>query len=247
MPTLLRGLLIACIALTPGSHHSPYQGCTDAVPGKAQRYEEQFAAVATRLREALGNIPIFTMQLNRYLCPDGDDTSWGAVREAQRRAARNVPGVYVLPTADLPMSDYIHNSSCGNVRLGLRAAQLCADVMRREGGFRAPDLIEARGGGRQVELTFSGAPQGFVLPGEESAKKAFSVTDETGAETEIAAVEAPEEMPGTLRLTLAQKLPERAFVSFAWRCEPSACCVFDAVTRMPPLSFFGVPILRKDE
>lgn len=159
-----------------------YQGCTDAVPEKAQRYEEQFAAVAARLRRALGSVPIFTMQLNRCLRPDGDDASWGAVREAQRRAARDIPGVYVLPTSDLPMSDYIHNSSCGNVRLGLRAAQLCAEALRRRDVCRAPDLIAARGSARRVELEFSGAPQGFVVLGEYAARQAFTVTDNSGSE-----------------------------------------------------------------
>lgn len=224
-----------------------YQGCTDAVPEKARRYEEQFAAVAARLHRALGNIPIFTMQLNRYLRADGDDASWGSVREAQRRAAQKHPGVYVLPTSDLPMSDYIHNSSCANVRLGLRAAQLCAQVLRHADGCAAPDLTEARGGARQVELKFSGATQGFVLLGEDAAKRAFTVMDGLGSEMEIAAVEAPEGVPGTLRLTLKRELPEHAFISFAWRCEPPACCVVDAVTRMPPLSFFGVPVKREGE
>ena len=57
------------------------QGCTDAVPGKAERYGKQFARAAARLRRALG-APVFTVQINRYLKPDGDDASWGELREA---------------------------------------------------------------------------------------------------------------------------------------------------------------------
>lgn len=220
-----------------------YQGCTDAVPGRAETYGARFAYVAERLRNAVGRVPVFTMQLNRYLKQDGDDGSWGKLREAQRQAAHTIPWVYVLPTTDLPLSDYIHNSSSGNIRLGMRVAQQYGSVLRGE-SFGAPDLCSVTAKGDTVYLRFDHADQGLLLLGEEAARRAFSVWDAQGHEQPICAISVLPQHPDTLCLQMAHKVEENWTAAFAWRCDPPAASVVDAITRMPPLSFFGVPIER---
>lgn len=52
------------------------------------------------VRKELGyQVPFFTMQLNRQINGMNDDC-WGMVRDAQARAAREIPGVSVLTTSN---------------------------------------------------------------------------------------------------------------------------------------------------
>lgn len=219
-----------------------YQGCSDAVPGRAESYGARFACVIEQLRRIVGPVPVFTMQLNRYLNEDGDDRCWGQLREAQRLAARQIPGLYVLPTTDLNLSDYIHNSSNANVCLGLRVAQLYAAVLQKTGAGTAPDLCKAIAGKEEICLHFSHAGGGLFLLGKEAARRAFFVQDEKGQVQPISQVSVIPEYPGVLCLKMEQEVAGCAKVSFAWQCDPPAASVVDAVTRMPPLSFFEVPV-----
>ena len=103
------------------------QGCTDANPNDAEGYYDRFKKAVELWREALGDVPVLTIQANRGAKtddPDGIDGMkwWGIVRDAQRKAALTIPGVYCVPAYDLPTSDGIHNASGSNVILGERLA-----------------------------------------------------------------------------------------------------------------------------
>ena len=58
-------------------------------------------------------------------CDTALDRQWGMVRQAQVAAARSIPGVYVLPSSDVALYDFIHNSAQGNLVIGERCAR-CA-------------------------------------------------------------------------------------------------------------------------
>ena len=68
-------------------------------------------------------LPFFTVQLNKFLsCTDPDtDRRFAEIREAQRKAGK-IPGVTVIPSLDLTLSDEIHNNSASNNALGERIA-----------------------------------------------------------------------------------------------------------------------------
>lgn len=148
----------------------------------------------------------------------------------------------MLPTTDLPLSDYIHNSSCGNVRLGVRAAQLCAQVLCGGREAMAPDLVQASAGDREIVLTFAHVSGELLVLGGRAASQAFSIFDAQGAALPVRAVRRTPGRADSLTLETEAPVPRGSAVSFAWTCDPPAASILDSVTRMPPLSFFGVPL-----
>ena len=105
-------------------------------------------------------IPWLTIQLNRRLAYEDGlpfDEGWGTVREAQRQAARKIPGISIVPAIDCSLSDGIHNTAAANVVLGERlAAAALRDIYHRSWSHPAPDLESAvLTAPDVVELTFS--------------------------------------------------------------------------------------------
>lgn len=103
-----------------------YQGETDA-GGETETagYLERFAGFVSAVRREMNAplLPFFTVQLNKFLsCTDPDtDRRFAEIREAQRKAGK-IPGVTVIPSLDLTLSDEIHNNSASNNALGERIA-----------------------------------------------------------------------------------------------------------------------------
>ena len=120
-----------------------YQGCSDTEPEAAEQYYANFKEYVEAVRKELGyDIPVFTMQLNRQI--NGiHDACWGKVREAQRRAAEEIPHVHVISTTNLNLSDGIHNSAQANVVLGEKLANQCFGVLGGGAEFEAPALASA--------------------------------------------------------------------------------------------------------
>ena len=128
-----------------------YQGCTDAGDGEStEGYLRRFGKLVEDLRSDLDSpaLPIFTFQLNRHVTrerePEHDD-NYDSIREAQRRAANDIPGVYVLPAIDATvMSDFIHNARASNLMLGERLAlQMLNKVYNFGENYDAPEIISA--------------------------------------------------------------------------------------------------------
>ncbi|MGL4737046.1 MAG: sialate O-acetylesterase [Cellulosilyticaceae bacterium] len=128
-----------------------YQGCSDTEPLKqAYSYLDRFKTMVTAMRSDLGQpeLPIFTIQLNRVINHMGDlmakatsDEGWSVVREAQRQAARQIPGVWILPSIDGGLSDAIHNASTANVMMGERLARLVLEgIYGKQVDGQAADL-----------------------------------------------------------------------------------------------------------
>src|SRR5262249_38762332 len=107
---------------------------------------------------------------------------WSQVREAQRQAARAIPNVAVVPTFDLPLSDFIHNSPAGNMLLGERLARAALGaVYGQPVEHQAPDLQAAVAApdGRQIELSF--APVLSRMDTIDPTANPFQVEDRQGS------------------------------------------------------------------
>ncbi len=102
-----------------------YQGESDCAPALIPTYQTRFTRMVEDFRARFGaGLPVLTAQLNRHYFESNteSDTTWSQMRDVQRRIAQEVPGVAVIPTLDLPLSDGIHTSAAGNVILGERFA-----------------------------------------------------------------------------------------------------------------------------
>lgn len=138
-----------------------YQGESDTGAGVCASYLKKFRRMVDDLRRCLNkpNLPIITAQLNRYIGEPFDSPAhkgWEAVREAQRRAAREIPGVAIISTLDLGLSDGIHNSSGANLVIGERMAEAAlGSAFELDVKWRCPDLETARlVCDNMIELTF---------------------------------------------------------------------------------------------
>ncbi len=220
-----------------------YQGEADCFEHSAGDYADRFASFVTRFRERLDapHLPFYTAQLARctMAVEDDQDSQWGMLREQQRRAAHRVPGVHLVPTGDLPLYDFIHLSSAGNLVL----AERLADAALAEGhglarDWRAPEPVEAvRTGTTAVRLRF--APirnwiNDFGLPVERCP---FDLVDGLGAVPLAAwAIDGD-----TITLTAARELSGRTVVHGSWRMDHGGIVLADC-TRLPFLSFYDVEV-----
>lgn len=231
-----------------------YQGCSDTDPEAAAMYYENFKTFVDAVRSHLGyEIPVFTMQLNRQI--NGiHDACWGMVREAQRRAALEIPGVYVLSTTNLSLSDGIHNSAQANVALGEKLASQCHFVLEVGEEYAAPALKSAEGvtererealglaaEGWWLRLTFSHVKNCFLLYSDLGEDSGFTLED-AGGNVEILKVRANREDRNQVYLQAARQTGAEARLSFAWQADPVRLPMVDEVTYLPPLSFYQVPI-----
>ena len=221
-----------------------YQGCTDAESlATARAYAQSFARMVKRMREEIGyEIPFFTFQLNRYV--DGIcDEAWGIVREAQRTAAKIIPGVYVLSSTNLGLTDGIHNHSHANLAAGERMASLCGYVLLGLEKFLAPDLSQAVYQDHKVTLVFDHVRTMLMLYGRGASPYGIRIRDEAG-EVEIVSVRRDALRPNALIAEPGRKLEGKIFVSYAWEANPTFLPPVDEGTSLPVLSFYEVPVGR---
>ena len=163
-----------------------YQGCAEAMDGFGDKYFGYLSSLIGHLREDYHDpaLPILLLQLNRHI--DGQESpemhrGWGEVREAQRQAARRIPGVYLTTAFDSAMSDGIHNAAATNAALGDRVGRLAlGHIYGRGADYDAADLERARLlSETEIELTFSHL---FTLGtfGLEPARLPIRVSDDKG-------------------------------------------------------------------
>jgi len=227
-----------------------YQGCSDCYPGDSEAYGERFRQMVEQWRADLGDseLPFATVQLNRYTGSDTteeDDRGWGLVREHQRVAARDIPGVTVVPAIDSPLSDEIHNSPAGNLLIGERMARaVLASVYGKDVHFQAPEIAGARyeaasedAGTPVVELTYDHVGGYLLTIGPH--QPVFTVEDEAGR-AEIAGWSISGR--SAIRIALKRPLQGRAFIHAGFERNPAAYYPLDSLTYMPPLSFYRFPI-----
>lgn len=214
-----------------------YQGCADADPQNAALYAESFARMVESARgEAGWQVPFFTMQLNRYETQP-DAASWARIKEIQRRAAEEIPGVWLMPTAGIPQSDEIHNSAAGNVILGQLLAKQAHGALNGGTPFEAPALASAAWDGENVRLTFRNA-ECFVRPRGEHDLEDFQLSDGEGT-IPLDKLEAAE---NCLLLTPARPPRGKAYLSYG--CDPRGPegVIADQRTGLPIISFDRVEV-----
>jgi len=162
-----------------------YQGESDAGPELAPSYAARFRRFVEGLRRDLRSpgLPVLTAQINRV---DGNfvplrDRFWGMVREAQRQVARSIPGVAVLPTLDLPLSDLVHTSAAGNMVLAERFARAAlAMVYAMPNDYKAPDIARATPSADRLTVTLEfDNVRGWLTP-HQSPIAEFIVEDADG-------------------------------------------------------------------
>ena len=227
-----------------------YQGCSDTNPGPAEKYLEHFREYVEATRKELGyEIPFFTMQLNRQINGINDEC-WGMVRDAQARAAKEIPGVSVLTTSNLSLCDGIHNTAQANVALGEKLAKQCAHVLNGKEEYQPPELVKVEradeaerksfqleGSGIWLKLTCDHVKNCFLVYSAVGKDSGFTLTDSEG-EVEILHIRGNRENKNHLYLELAREVEDEAELSFAWQADPIKQPPVDEVTFLPLLTFY---------
>ncbi len=222
-----------------------YQGCSDTTPERDETYLDSFLQVVNETRTELGyDIPFFTYQLNRELSSK-NDASYGKIREAQRIAASRIPGVYILPTMNIPLCDGIHNNAHGNMQLGEKMAKLCAHVLYGAPSYFAPAIVSATVKSEVLTLTFSNMQRGFAIFTPNADDIGFTVEDSKGS-IAVKSFTDPRKTQNTIQLIL-ERIPEGdTVISFCSEASPSNLPPVDEVTFLPALSFYRYPVLLQE-
>ena len=220
-----------------------YQGESDAgSDADAKSYAARFLQAVNAWREALGDtrLPVLTVQLNRVFKPEeeGADWRWSQVREEQRRVARQVPGIAVVPTMDLPLSDLIHTSPAGNMLLGERLARAALGMVYGRGiAWKAPDVVAARAKDGRVGLEFANVES--RMDSIDLQANAFRIVDERG---QVPVTEVVYPQNNRVELVLGRALQGRAVVHGAYGKAP-ATVPADMERFLPMLGFTDVQVI----
>ncbi len=213
------------------------QGCNDCNDEEAPTYFDRFAKMVSVWNERFGAHPIFTVQLNRSMAgrKQDNDRYWGMVRDAQRRAAAELDGVYVVPSIDLPTTDGIHNSSGANVIIGERLANVALTSIYGKPGQTSVLVLSAEAVD-DTHIKINLTPGHSVLAMDNIAL-GMNVEDSDGL---IDCMEAAPIKDGLLVSTSRPyKLPAR--FHYAWRAHPPIFLARDFFD-MPVLACYGIEI-----
>ena len=222
-----------------------YQGCSDTGEKESMTYLARFERMVSHFRNDLNqpDLPFLTVQLNRLTRGPAEDNGWGRLREAQRRAAKEIDGVYVVSTTDLSLSDLIHISSVGNLVLGERlAATALKNIYKNPLGYDAPDLIEVKKtGADELSLTFAPVSEKIYTYELSAAEIPFCFEDEAGV---LTSQSCRLKDPDTLLFRLDRPIQGECFVSGASAQNPTGITPVDFATHCPVLSFYRAAVLE---
>jgi hypothetical protein len=218
-----------------------YQGESDTGAAQREKYPDAFRRLVSALRKKLRTptLPILTAQLNRYVGdPDQSPAhaNWEAMREIQRQLGRTIPGVFLIPTSDIGLSDGIHNNSSGNLVIGSRFARTAlGGVYGHSVKFRAPDLHKiVRLSPTEIELHFENVDERLDFGVNSRRLWPFSVSDAAGP-VELTACQVGTN--SSLRLQLARPLNGRALITGANTACPPIMLPIDTAGFWPILAF----------
>jgi hypothetical protein len=232
-----------------------HQGCADARPSLCDSYLDRFTSFVNALRKDLNQpeLPFFTVQLNRLIsgCPtQEEDRAWGIVREAQRQAAHSIPHVYVTPSNDGRLSDFVHNGTAANLAIGERMArQVLQHLHAGKLPCFAPEIRCARKiAGDQIELMFNNVVGTlYLFEGDarygrtpvSSRYSPFSVEDEAGTNPIKECMPLAKE---SILVTTSRPLVGRTKIHGAHQANPADYLPTDIESQLPMLSFYGVNV-----
>ena len=89
---------------------------------------------------------MFACQIGRLTgnTSEASDRAWNQIREAQRKVAAELDGIYLIPTLDAELSDQIHISSLSGLKIGERLARAALCILQsRTFHWQAPEMAEA--------------------------------------------------------------------------------------------------------
>ena len=225
-----------------------YQGCADVWSCEDETtYLERFKKFVRAIREDLEDeaLPIFTFQLNRQKIKEYEaenDIKYGFMRESQRRAAKEIKNLYVLPTVDATiMSDFIHCARASAIMLGERLAMQALDKLYGiGGGADAPEISKAYfTAEREIRLEFENVKD--FLYGFNSTLADFPIKaeDESGT-LEITDYDVSE---NTVTLILKRSPYGAVYVSGQSGNDPKNI-IIDYGTQLPMLCFYRFKVER---
>lgn len=152
-----------------------YQGEADGKPDSARVYQERFASFIRSLRQDLGSVPIYYVQIGRHVHDPNalvNGPAWNQVQEAQRQFETQLENVAMAASIDLEMEDGIHLATDALRILGRRLALLASRSAKS-----GPRPVKAIAEDRRIRLILSGV-NGRI---DESARLAgFTVADASG-------------------------------------------------------------------
>lgn len=227
----------------------PLPGYCDENPLNTPSYFDRFASLVGACRRDLQHtdLPVLTVQLNRMTLQTSEEAahrSWSLVRDMQRKAARSIPGVYIVPSLDSPLSDWIHNSAAANMTLGLRlAACALSEVYGMDTAWRAPEIVEAvfAEGGSEIHIHFASVCGRLSHTGNPVV---FHVEDEKGMEP-VTGWDVVDR--GQIRLTPNRAMSAKTKVHAGYSLNPTPFLPIDSVTGLPILAFCDVPVRPASE
>lgn len=224
-----------------------YQGCND-VYDKALRasYLERFKKVCADFRNTFyADIPILTVQLNKSTCTKNTNTqtegeNFAGIREAQRRAMLEIPGVYMAPSIDLMVCDGIHNASMSNMVIGERVANLALKyIYNKNIVCDAPDIEKAvQTGACTVRLYFKNVYDRIFSDYNCTDQLMFTLADEQGK-----LPPTDYNCPGdnTIELTFARAIAANAVINCD-RYNDTGLMPYDLFSYLPVIPFNGCPV-----
>ncbi len=218
------------------------QGCSDCNVNEAPTYLERFSSMVRLWNEEFGVHPVLTVQLNRWMgnSDQNNDCYWGMVREAQRRAALEIEGVYVVSSMDLPVTDGIHNSSGANVIIGERLANAALHYIYGKAGQESVFILSAEAID-DTHVLLNLTPGHRVLAMDNRAL-GMNVEDGEGLIDCIDAVPVKDGM--IVSTSRPYNLP--AHFHYSWKTHPPVFVVRDFYD-LPLLACYGMEISPKND
>lgn len=222
-----------------------YQGCSDTEEPQSKTYFERFQKMVERTRRDLQNqdLAFLTVQLNRCITKSDQQTDegWSRVREAQRRAAREIRNVFLVPSLDFSLSDSIHNSSASNVVLGERMARLALQkIYGKPVQAMAPDIAGAvLTKADQVTVVFENIYERFYTYDVPAEALSLGVEDELGM-VRIRDYRIPNS--SECLLNLERPVQGNAYLHNAKGKNPSGTVPIDFATHLPLLGCYRIPV-----
>ncbi len=220
-----------------------YQGCDDTRGRQWETYVSRFRQMVEALRKELSSskLPFFTVQLNKSVTARDEDTEgWGMVRDAQRKAAKDIPHVHIVPSMDVNVCDRIHNNASANLVIGQRLANQALHYLYGKNTLcDAPEIVSAiRLNEYEILLKFENVHQELYFRREVETEIPFAL-ESGGGMNQVLDCEAHGD---TLTVRTALPVGEHAVISCGAFIYCSNNLPFDTHSFLPILAFYRIPV-----
>ena len=218
------------------------QGCNDAeAKMSSQDYLNEFKEVYRDFESVFyKGVPMLTLQLNKIVCyKDRDLDALGKglaeIRDAQRRAAKEIKGVYLIPSIDLPVCDGIHNCGSSSLVIGQRTADTASKyVYGKDVICDAPEISFITAKGNTAVLHFDNVYDGIFDDLNNTDTLMFSLYDSKGRmfPVDYSCLE------NTITLTFKRSIGSGAYINCD-RYNETGLIPYDMFSYLPIIPFNG--------